>query len=140
MNIEEMFEGFDPVKQQEHEQYMLDTGVISQKQIDDSWERVAGWKKPDWENFKTSGETLNQALGKVVTDGNTVDSDIVQQLIQQHFDWVNNFWTPNKETYKGLAQMYLDHPDYRIFYNRYHPDLVEFLVKAMNIFADKKLS
>lgn len=140
MNIEEMFEGFDPVKQQEHEQYMLDTGVISQKQIDDSWERVADWKKSDWENFKTSGDTLNQALAKVVTEDLAVDSDVVQQLIQQHYDWVNNFWTPNRATYKGLGQMYLDHPDYRIFYNRYHPDLVEFLVEAMNIFADQKLS
>ena len=139
MKIEEMFEGFDPVKQQEHEQYMLDTGVISQKQIDDSWARVTNWKKPDWEKFKNSGDELNQALAKAVEHGLAVDSDAVQQLIQQHYDWVNNFWTPNKETYTGLGQMYLDHPDYRTFYNRYHPDLVEFLVKAMKIFADQKL-
>lgn len=29
MRIEEMFEGFDPVKPQEHEKYLLDNGVIS---------------------------------------------------------------------------------------------------------------
>ncbi len=140
MNIEEMFDGFDPVKQQEHEKYMLDTGVISQKQIDESWRRVAHWRKSDWEQFKNSGETLNLALAKVVAEGRAIDSEVVQQLIQQHYDWVNQFWTPTRETYRGLGKMYLEHPDYRDFYNRYHPDLVEFLVKAMNIFADKKLS
>lgn len=140
MRIEEMFEGFDPVKQQEHEQYMLDTGVISQKQIDDSWQRVTHWKKQNWEAFKDSGEKLNLALAKALSDGHQPESDVVQKLIQQHYDWVNNFWTPTKETYLGLGKMYLDHPDYRTFYNRYHPDLVEFLVKAMSIYANKHLA
>lgn len=33
MRTEEMFEGFDPIKQQEHEQYMLDTGVIPNNKL-----------------------------------------------------------------------------------------------------------
>jgi predicted membrane-bound dolichyl-phosphate-mannose-protein mannosyltransferase len=36
--------------------------------------------------------------------------------------------------------MYLDHSDYRLFYNRYHPDLVEYLVAAMKVFAERNLS
>lgn len=140
MRTEDMFAGFDPIKQQEHEKYMLETGLMSQKQIDDSWKRAANWKKQDWERFKECGETLNQALAKAVKEGNAVDSDVVQQLIQQHYDWINNFWTPDRKTYKDLGKMYLEHPDYRFFYNRYYPDLVEFIVKAMNIYADKKLT
>ncbi len=140
MRDAEMYDGFDPIKQQEHEKYMLDTGIISQKQIDDSWQRVSNWKKADWEQFKDSGEKLNLALAEALKRGRKIDSDEVQKLIQQHFYWVNNFWTPTKETYLGLGQMYLDHPDYRLFYNRYHPDLVEYLVEAMKLFANKKLS
>lgn len=139
MRDAEMYDGFDPIKQQEHEKYMLDTGVISQKQIDDSWQRVSHWKKTDWEQFKDSGEQLNLALAAAVEQGLQTDSDEVQNLIQQHYDWVNNFWTPTRETYLSLGKMYLDHPDYRSFYNRYHPDLVEFIVKAMTVFANKKL-
>jgi DNA-binding transcriptional MerR regulator len=136
----EMYDGFDPIKQQEHEKYMLDTGIISQKQIDDSWQRVSHWRKPDWEQFKDSGEQLNLVLAAAVKQGLEADSEEVQKLIQQHYDWVNNFWTPTHETYLSLGQMYLDHPDYRAFYNRYHPDLVEFIVKAMTVFANRKLS
>lgn len=140
MRDAEMYDGFDPIKQQEHEKYMLDTGIISQKQIDDSWQRVSNWKKSDWEQFKDSGEKLHLALAEVFKRELKIDSDEVQKLIQHHYDLVNNFWTPTKETYLGLGQMYLDHPDYRLFYNRYHPDLVEYLVEAMKLFANQKLS
>ena len=140
MRDAEMYDGFDPIKQHEHERYMLDTGVISQKQIDDSWQRVSHWKKPNWEQFKNAGEKLNLALANALKQGLKSDSDEVQSLIQDHYNWVNNFWTPTCETYLSLGQMYLDHPDYRAFYNRYHPDLVEFLVNAMAVFAKQKLS
>ena len=140
MRDAEMYDGFDPIKQQEHEKYMLDTGIISQKQIDDSWQRVSNWKKPDWEQFKDSGEQLNIALAKACKQALKVDSDEVQELIQQHYDWVKTFWTPTQETYLGLGQMYLDHPDFRLFYNQYHPDLVEYLVAAMKVFSKRKLS
>ncbi len=39
----------------------------------------------------------------------------------------------------GLAQMYLDHPDYKNFYNSHHPDMVEFLLKAMKVYLEREL-
>ena len=140
MRDAEMYEGFDPKKQQEHEEYMLNTGVISQQQIDDSWQKVEHWKKPNWEQFKDEGEEINQALAVVVSAQEAPDSDVVQALVQRHHAWVSHFWIPTKETYIGLGQMYLDHPDYRAFYNRYHPDLAEYLVTAIKIFAERELS
>lgn len=139
MHLEEMFEGFDPIKQQEHEKYMLDTGILSQQQVDDSWQRVAHWKKLDWEQFKDVGEKLHLAFVEALKQGQKVESDQVQKLMQQHYDWVNNFWTPTKETYLGLGQMYLDHPDFRDFYNRLHTDLAEYIVAAMKVFAKHNL-
>lgn len=140
MRDAEMYDGFDPKKQQEHEQYMLDTGVISQQQIDESWQKVAHWKKSNWEAFKDGGEQLNQDLVAALNNHLKPASDEVQTIVQRHYAWVSNFWIPTKETYTGLAQMYLEHPDYRSFYNRYHPDLVEYLAEAMRVFADNQLS
>ncbi|MFA5960551.1 MAG: MerR family transcriptional regulator [Tatlockia sp.] len=140
MRDAEMYDGFDPKKQQEHEQYMLDTGVISQQQIDESWQKVAHWKKPNWETFKAEGEQLNQDLAAAVNNHLKPNSSEVQTLVQRHYTWVSNFWIPTKETYTGLAQMYLDHPDYRSFYSKYHPDLVEYLVEGMRFYAENELS
>ena len=140
MRDAEMYEGFDPVKQQEHEKYLLDTGVITQQQIDESWEKARDWKRPNWEQFKEEGEQLNQALANALKKHLKPEDVEVQALVQRHYDWVNVFWTPTHESYTGLAQMYLDHPDYREFYNKYHPNLVEYLVEAMRVYAAHKLS
>ena len=140
MRDAEMYDGFDPKKQQEHEQYMLDKGVISQQQIDEGWQKVVHWKKTNWEKFKGEGEQLNQDLAMAVHNHLKVDSEEVQTLVQRHYAWVSHFWTPTKETYIGLADMYLDHPDYRSFYNRYHPDLAEYLVGAIRVFSERNLS
>jgi DNA-binding transcriptional MerR regulator len=140
MRDTEMYDGFDPQKQQEHEQYMLDTGVISQQQIDESWQKVAHWRKPNWELFKDEGEQLNRELAAAVKNHLKPNSSEVQTLVQRHYALVSTFWTPTKATYIGLAQMYLDHPDFRSFYSNYHPDLVEYLVEAMRFFAEHELS
>ena len=135
----EMYDGFDPKKQQEHEKYMLEMGVISQQQIDESWEKVSDWKKSNWEAFKEEGEVLNQALAQAMVAQHQPQSEVMQGLVQKHYDWVKHFWTPTKETYLGLGQMYLDHPDYRTFYDRYNPGLTEHLVEAMKYFAELQL-
>ena len=140
MRDAEMYDGFDPKKQQEHEKYMLDTGTITQKEVDDSWQNVRHWKKSNWESFKSDGEQLNQDLAQAMSNHLKPADIIVQALIQRHYDWVKNFWTPTKTSYIRLAEMYLDHPDYRDFYNKYHPNLVEYLVDAMRVFAERKLS
>ena len=118
MRDAEMFDGFDPKKQQEHEKYMLDTGILTQQQIDESWQKAAHWKKQNWEQFKDDGEQINQELAHAMKNHVQPDAEEVQTLIQRHYSWVNHFWTPTKESYAGLAQMYLDHPDFHTFYNR----------------------
>lgn len=140
MRDAEMYEGFDPDKQQEHEKYLVDTGVITQQQIDASWEKARDWKKTDWEQFKKDGEQLNQAFANALKKQLKPEDLEVQALVKRHYDWVNVFWTPNHQSYTGLAQMYLDHPDFREYYNKYHPSLVEYLVEAMRFYAAHKLS
>lgn len=34
--------------------------------------------------------------------------------------------------------MYRHHPDFRNFYNSYHPELSEFIDAAMNMFSEQK--
>lgn len=111
----EMYDGFDLNKQQEHEQYMLDHGLLTQKEINDSWNKVRHWKKDNWEQFKKEGEQLNSDLAKALREGFLPDSREVQALVRRHYSWVNHFWTPSRETYMGLANMYLEHPDFRQF-------------------------
>jgi hypothetical protein len=64
----------------------------------------------------------------------------VQEIIERHYNWIKRCWTPNRENYIGLSELYGEHEDFRIYYENYHPKMVEFLSLAMKIFAEKKLS
>lgn len=135
----EMYEGFDLNKQQEYEDYLVDTGTITQKEVDESWDNVKGYKQADWDRLNDMSERVHQGLVAALEKGLLPDSAEVQALVRQHYEWVKHFWTPVRESYIGLGQMYLEHPDFRAFYDKYHPQLVGFLVKAMTVFAEREL-
>lgn len=135
----EMYDGFDPGKQQEYEEYLVNTGTISRKELDDSWNNVRHWKKENWEQFQCEGDEINKALVAAMELHFKPDSMEVQDLIRRHHAWVKHFWTPTRESYAGLGQMYLAHPDFRDFYNAYHPGLADYLVKGMLVFAERSL-
>jgi hypothetical protein len=44
-----------------------------------------------------------------------------------------------KESYAGVGQLYCENPDFRKYYDPYHPQLADFLAKAMKIFAENEL-
>lgn len=143
MRDEEMFDSLRPhdaKKQKDYEKYLMDNGVMSQQDIDKSWEKVKDWKKVDWEKFKQDGEELNKELAKAMQNNLKPTDPEVQKLIRKHYDWVKNFWTPTKENYIGLGQLYCEHPDFQKYYDRYHPQFVTFLVEAMKVFAKRELS
>jgi DNA-binding transcriptional MerR regulator len=136
----EMYDGFDLNKQQEYEQYLIANGTLTQKEIDLSWENAKGWKQENWLEFKQEADELNKMLVAAIHANLKPSSSEVQTLIYRHHAWVKYFWTPTKESYIGLSQMYLDHPDFKDFYNTYHPNLANYLVAAMRIFAENHLS
>lgn len=140
MNDIEMYEGFDLKKQQEYENYLVDAGVLTQKEIDDSWKNIKDWKKENWDKFQQKGDELNKALVAAIKAELSPNASEVQELIGRHYAWVKHFWTPDKQSYVGLGEMYLAHPDFRAFYEAYHPKLAEYLVEAMKIFAENNLS
>ena len=135
----EMYEGFDLNKQQEYEQFMVDKGILTQREIKESWDNVRHWKKNNWEQHNKECTDLNESLVKAINQQMKPDSKEVQELIQRHYAWVKQFWTPTRESYIGLGKLYLEHPDFTAFYNAYHPDLTSFLAEAMEVFANKNL-
>jgi DNA-binding transcriptional MerR regulator len=135
----EMYEGFDFKKQQEYEQFMVDKGILTQQEIKESWDNVRHWKKNNWEQHNKECSELNEALVNAINNQMKPESQEVQELIQRHFDWVKQFWTPTKQSYTGLGKMYLEHPDFTVFYNAFHPNLAKFLAEGMRIYAMQKL-
>jgi hypothetical protein len=84
-------------------------------------------------------EATNQALAEAILKLRKPADPEVQLLIRQHYESVKAYWTPNKESYKGLATMYCEDSNFREYYESRGIKPVEFLAEAMNIFADREL-
>jgi hypothetical protein len=63
----------------------------------------------------------------------------VQAVVARHHAWIENFYPCSAEIYRGLAQLYVDHPEFRAFYENVQPGLAEFLSAAMEIYAEEVL-
>ena len=139
MQAAELFDGFDPEKQKRYEQYLVDNHFMTQQELNASWEKAKDWTKSDWERFKREGDELNQAFVIALHKNLEPSSPEVQSLVRNHYNWVKYFWTPNKQTYLGLAQQYQENQEFRDFYEAYDPKLIDYLFAAMTVFADHEL-
>ncbi len=139
MKLEEIFHGFNDEKQKLYENFLVDSGV-SQDDINNCKDKVKNWKKEQWMENKREADTIYSELAAAINNHRDPSSREVQLLIKKHYQMTTNFWTPTKETYIGLSQLYCSHPDFVKFYDDIHPKLLTFLVEAMKIFSKNELS
>ena len=139
MNNKALFSDFDAEKQQEYEDYLSQRG-LSQDDIDDSWRVVAKRTEDESERLHQLCRDITQRLALAIRAGKKPTDEAVQNLIDEHYQWVCHHWTPNQETYLGLAAMYQEDNEFNQFYQSYHPGMVAFLSEAMKAYANEKLS
>ena len=126
-------------KKESYEDYLVNKVGVDHKLLAQGKERVKNWTKENWDKYHNDMDCINKELVHAIQNNLSIKSDIVQNIIKKHFELVNIFWTPNKKSYIGLAQMYQEYSDFRVFYSNYHTDLVEFLTDAMFTFAQNSL-
>lgn len=137
----EMFEGFDASKQKAYEEYLIDAhGSVAEELIAQSKRNMSAWTKKEKQAVFDEANAIYAALAKCIDQGLKSDSAEVQRLIGRHFDTNNKFYKTTKDVYLGLAQMYVEHPDFGKYFDKFHPELTGFIAEAMGHFAQKKLS
>lgn len=139
MKLEEIFEGFTEEKQKHYLDFLKQSGV-SKEEIKQCEEKIKHWGKEKWLANKKQADRIYADLANAIDRGLTPESDPVQTLIREHYKMTCEFWTPNKVTYIGLAELYHSHPDFVAFYDDIHPELLNFLTDAMQHFANKELT
>lgn len=140
MKEKEMYNGFDPKKQAEYEEYLISNyGDRAQKNIEESKRRTKDWKKEDFEKVGRDYAEIHKALRLFLEKGVSVKDPQVQERIKAHYEVVNRFWTPNREAYIALGKNYCDFPDFRKHFDSFHPSLAEYIAAAMKVYAEEKL-
>lgn len=135
MDENELYFGFN---NEEHVKYLIDRyGKEAESTIAECKKNTANWKKEDFDKVKAAGEEINRALCALLDQD--AASAAVQTQIAEHFKWIKKFWTPTKESYTNLGQLYIEHSEMREHFDSHDPRLAKFLAEAMRIFAEQKL-
>jgi MerR family transcriptional regulator, thiopeptide resistance regulator len=135
-----LFSGFDQARQTEYEEQLIEQyGEKMREGIAESRRKVKDWTKQDWERSGKEWDAVCTELVSAMKRGRKESLQEVQGLIQRHFTWLKRFWTPNQESYAGHAD-FLATSELRKAYDKYDPDLAEFMASAMKVFAKKELS
>ena len=140
MKSQEMFVGFDPKQQAKHEQYLIERyGEGMKERIAQSKRKVKNWTKADWEKSGAAFAEICKDLVSAMEAKMPADSREAQEIIRRHYEWLKQFWTPNRESYAGHSQLIVD-SDLRKADEAHHPQLPEFLAAAIKVFAEKELT
>ena len=142
MNVEEFF---DPIRlrdseiQQEYENYLVEKGILSQAEMDESWEKIKNWTEADWGKFKGDGDIFYRKMVDAMQNQHTPTSSEVQQLVHQHYLLIKPLWLFDKQSYIKLAESYREDLNFKKFCALYDPKLLEFLVESMISYAEQTL-
>lgn len=140
MKDEELYYGFDKSRQKEYEQYLVKYhGTAAEDLLLESKKRTAKWDKDEWDDVKNQGDAIYKALTEAIEQGLKPDTDEVQAIIQRHYAIQNRFYECTKEVYIGLSELYVQHPDFKKFFDVYHPKMIEYVGEAMKFYANKNL-
>ena len=140
MKTEELFAGFDAEQQAKHERYLIDRfGEGMKEGIAQTKARVKDWKKADWEKSSAAFNSICKDLVAAMERNLAPDSREVQTIVRRHFQWLKQFWTPNRQSYAGHADLIVD-SDLRKAYEAHHGDLPEFTALAIKAFAETELA
>lgn len=140
MKDQELYYGFDSNRQKEYEQYIVKyQGLAAEDLLLESKKRTAKWDKNEWDKVKNQGDAIHKELALAIGKGLAPNSDEVQDIIKKHYKMVQQFYKVTRDVYIGLTDLYIQHPDFKQFFDAYHPKMLEFICDAMKYFANKNL-
>lgn len=133
MSSDELFEGFTPEKQAEYEQEAR--ARWGDKTVEESNRRWNSFSKAEQEALGAQIEAIFRALRDVVDQGPA--SPAAQEQVAALHRYMQSFYPCPLENFRGLGQLYHEHPGFIATFERLHPALPEFLFQAITIFCDQ---
>jgi DNA-binding transcriptional MerR regulator len=132
---EELYEGFttEQIERYKREaREMYDPALV-----EESERRVKKMSRAQWQAVGAEGEAVTTGLAALA--GRGPGDPEVQALIARHHAWIENFYPCSAEIYRGLGQLYVEHAEFRAFYEKYRPGLADFMSAAMEHYASQVL-
>jgi DNA-binding transcriptional MerR regulator len=141
----DLYKGFSPEKQAGYEAWLIERyGEPMRGGVERAKKTYGRLSPAEQEAFlEAQGAELREvehALASAMRNGLDPASDTVALLITRHRAWVAAMWGQpcSPKSYSGLADLYLEHPDFVARYERIEKGLTEYLTSAMKLHAWKQ--
>jgi hypothetical protein len=103
--------------------------------VDASNAKVMNMTPEQMERVQGLSCQINESLAAACAAGNPA-SELAQKVCQMHKEWLGYFWKHySPEAHLGLAQMYVDDPRFKKYYDAHGEGCAEFLRDALSIFC-----
>ena len=135
MNDKHLFEGFSEEKQKEYEEEIRQR--YGEKDLKESQRRWKSYSPEKKDAIRAEGEAIFVTIGANMDKGH--DSTEVQAQIKALHDHIGYFYECSYERLLGLGRLYNEHPDFIARFQQIHPDLPEFLQKAIEHYCKDKV-
>ena len=137
-SVAHWFDGFDAAKQAEYQEEARQRWGA--ETVDAANERVKDKPAQWWQEQRDQWTSIVLAMVELIDSGATPEDPAVQEAIATHYQWVSRYWTPNRESYTGLGELYVQDPRFRSNYDKTDPRLAEFMRDAIAAYAAANLS
>ena len=132
---EELFEGLLP---EQAERYGRQARQLWGQEVDQTEDRIRMLSKEQWAAVKQAGGKVTNLLADLMD--RDPSNQPVQEAGAQHHAWLENFYPVIEERYRGIGQMYAEHPEFQAFYEKVKPGLADFMRAAIEAYCDTKLA
>jgi DNA-binding transcriptional MerR regulator len=132
----QFFDGLNSPKQKEYEKYIIEAGQCTAEEMERGRKKLEKWSKEDWQKNQANWEQLLNDYVSAIKKQEAPDSLAAQDLVRRHLEYLKKFGIEvKKEELVEKANFYLGHPDWRKVFDGYHPQLLEFILAAMESYA-----
>ena len=139
MNAPEMFEGLAERQAEAEESLAARYGEGVREHFATARERTRDWTEQDYRDAAQDAERLDAAVLALLRSGAAPDAEEVLDVLDGHHRAVSRHWTPDRVSYAGLGQLYVDDPRFRARYDALDPALAEFYRDAIAAYARQRL-
>lgn len=126
-------EYFDNITQEEIEKHK----DAARKEYGDFEDRTKGMSTPDFKKLLKQGESITKSLIEKMELGLNPDSTEVQEIIAEHFKYINRFWDCNNEAYGTLGKMYVEDERFTKNIDKAKEGLAKFMFEGIEVFVKR---
>ncbi|MEJ5943913.1 TipAS antibiotic-recognition domain-containing protein [Pseudokineococcus basanitobsidens] len=140
MTEQQFFEGLARDRASMQEQLAGRYGDGVRARFVEAQQRTSGWSREDFERGAREHRELAERLAQHRRGGDAPSAEAVQALVTEHHAGVAEHWTPDRTSYAGLGDLYVEDERFRSFYDEVEPGLAAYLREAMHVWADAHLT